>query len=64
MSSFQSGRWTLWTFKVPDGAQILKVTFDARLEPAVPVGSRFDSQGGGGWGGDGHGRVQDMWVMP
>lgn len=38
VSSFQSGRWTLWTFEVPDGAQILKVTLDARLEPAVQSG--------------------------
>lgn len=38
VSSFQSGQWTLWTFEVPDGAQILEVTFDARLEPAVQWG--------------------------
>lgn len=38
VSSFQSGQWTLWTFEVPDGAQILEVTLDARLEPAVQWG--------------------------
>lgn len=37
-SSFRSGQWTLWTFEVPDGAQILEVTLDARLEPAVQWG--------------------------
>lgn len=38
VSSFQSAQWTLWTFEVPDGAQILEVTLDARLEPAVQWG--------------------------
>lgn len=38
VSSFQSGKWTSWTFEVPDGAQTLKVSLDARLEPAVQWG--------------------------
>ncbi len=63
VSSFQSGQWTLWTFEVPDGAQILNVTLDARLEPAVQ------------WGGDSTVTVEvdgeemvtvgfKTWVMP
>lgn len=37
-SSFQSDEWTWWTFEVPEGAGILEVSFDARLEPAVQWG--------------------------
>lgn len=38
VSSFQSEEWTWWTFEVPDGATVLEVSFDARLEPAVQWG--------------------------
>lgn len=38
VSSFRSGGWTMWTFEVPDGAQIIEVTLNARLEPAVQWG--------------------------
>jgi len=38
VSSFQSEEWTWWTFEVPNGATILEVSFDARLEPAVQWG--------------------------
>jgi hypothetical protein len=37
-SSFQSEEWTWWEFEVPDGAAVLEVSFDARLEPAVQSG--------------------------
>lgn len=37
-SSFQSDRWTWWTFEVPDGEDVLEVSFDARLEPSVQWG--------------------------
>ena len=38
VSSFQSKVWTWWEFEVPEGASLLEVSFDARLEPAVQTG--------------------------
>lgn len=38
VSSFQSDRWTWWTFEVPDGEDVLEVSLDARLEPSVQWG--------------------------
>lgn len=38
VSSFQSDQWTWWTFEVPEGAGLLEVSFDARLEPGVQWG--------------------------
>lgn len=37
-SSFQSDMWTWWTFEVPDGEDVIEVSFDARLEPSVQWG--------------------------
>lgn len=37
-SSYQNGRWTWWTFDVPQGHNELEVSFDVRLEPAVQWG--------------------------
>ena len=37
-SSFQSDRWTWWTFEVPEGSSVLEVSFDARVEPGVQWG--------------------------
>ncbi|HEU4895177.1 MAG TPA: hypothetical protein VFT85_05010, partial [Acidimicrobiia bacterium] len=37
-SSFQTEQWTWWQFDVPEGASVLEVSFDARLEPAVQWG--------------------------
>lgn len=63
MESFNTTPSTSWTFAVPEGENELKVTFDARLEPAVQ------------WGRSGHvtveveGRVVTAvdfhtWVLP
>ncbi len=38
VSSFRNQRWTWWTFEVPDGAQEISVSLDARLEPGVQSG--------------------------
>ena len=33
------GERTVWTFDVPDGAEVFEVTFDARMEPGVQLDS-------------------------
>lgn len=61
--SFQTPKWTWWTFEVPEGQHEIEVSFDARLEPAVQ------------WGRSGSAAVEidgeemtevefETWVMP
>lgn len=38
VSTFQSDEWTWWTFEVAEGASLLEVSLDARLEPGVQWG--------------------------
>jgi hypothetical protein len=38
VSTFQSDEWTWWTFEVAQGASLLEVSLDARLEPGVQWG--------------------------
>lgn len=38
VTSFNDGRWTWWTFEIPEGERALTVSLDARMEPAVQWG--------------------------
>lgn len=38
--SFQDDEWSSWTFEPSDGATVLTVSFDARLEPGIRWGER------------------------